>query len=977
MSYSTSAWERYLTPQETQAYGQLFKAASQSKPGIVTGSEAVQFFASSGVPNPILSDIWETADRDNVGYLTPETFSIALKLIACAQHGQEVADPIISTVVALPQFKGIQTDIAGVTSPTMNSNNDTSSANTITPTEREKYYSIFRAHQPTNGVLDASRAKSVFLKSKLPTETLGKIWALADVRQAGTLTQSEFAIAMHYIAKLMDGTLTTLPTQLPPSVYSSASGTASTPMLSHQQSPILRQMSGNSALGTPTIQQQLTGNRMMMTPPQRAATIDSLGNMAFSNSTESIPRQWDVTATEKAQYDSFFDKIDINRLGFVQGKEAVEFFKNSRLPDTDLAHIWDLADTSQRGRLSRNEFAVAMHLIHKRLRGDTLPPALPASLVPPSPLPVAASPVNVQRSATTIGRSFSHDPFDQPATAATTTTTKVQSLIEEDLLGDFGNNDQLTQETNQVNQLQNQINSLKSATVDVKNQKLTTEQTLEQLAKQKQELQAQMAQVRMAHEAQVKDLNELQETLRREEPEWIQVRNEFEAAQQQLATTQEEIHQLRQKLETSRKESEECRRRVHEIQAETAALEAQLDGLNGQVKQQDMMLDINRRQVTASEQDREQAKRNLMDGKESTTDFSIDNGDDDSSSSDDDNNEDDNNNIPSTFGHFTSSSPPATKSTHETENNNNFFDIFSPHQEQAELQVKQQASQKSDAVDFDAVFGDLAGVSSSSPSDNSDWTKTFDNIPATTTDSSYSTPSQGNDDSASTVKKHRTPPPPPPPATTKNVTETSENKQEAPTIDDDFDSAFSGPLSEAKVMGSGSGQQTTTNFDDFDEAFGVFDEVPSNSLPVKQQSNTSWANNFGGFNFPDMEGSTQQQQQQTATKTSTNSQDDWDSIFGGNMINDGAQQQQQQQQSTASIGFEDAFSGSSTTETKQTNQGESSSSKIFTETSIVGDASKVDELVKMGFEKQMAKDALERYDQDVTKATNFLLDQVN
>jgi hypothetical protein len=189
-------------------------------------------------------------------------------------------------------------------------------------------------------------------------------------------------------------------------------------MLSHQQSPVVRQMSGST---TPMIQQQLTGNRMIMTPPQRAATIDTLGNMAFSGSSETIPRHWDVTATEKTQYDTFFDKIDIQRHGFVQGKEAVEFFKNSQLPDGDLAHIWDLADTSQRGRLSRNEFAVAMHLIHKRLRGDTLPPSLPASLVPPSPLPPApaapigmvSSPVNVNRSVTTPARSFSNDVFHQ------------------------------------------------------------------------------------------------------------------------------------------------------------------------------------------------------------------------------------------------------------------------------------------------------------------------------------------------------------------------------------------------------------------------------------------------------------------------------------------------------------------------------------------------------------------------------------
>ncbi|KAI8342521.1 hypothetical protein BC941DRAFT_466189 [Chlamydoabsidia padenii] len=983
MAHSSLAWDRYLNPQETQAYGQLFKLASQSKNGIVTGSEAVQFFASSGVPNEILSDIWETADRDNVGYLTPETFSIALKLIACAQHGQEVADPIISTVVALPQFKGIQTDIAGVTSPRINnSNNNYDPANTITPAEREKYYNIFRAHQPTNGVLDASRARNVFLKSKLPTETLGQIWALADVRQAGTLTQAEFAIAMHYIAKLMDGTLTTLPGQLPSSVYSSASGPAATPMLSHQQSPVIRQMSGNT---TPMIQQQFTGNRMIMTPPQRAATIDTLGNMAFSGSSEVIPRHWDVTATEKTQYDTFFDKIDSQRNGFVQGKEAVEFFKNSQLPDGDLAHIWDLADTSQRGRLSRNEFAVAMHLIHKRLRGDTLPPTLPSSLVPPSPLPPApsapvgmvSSPVNINRSINpTPARSFSNDIFNQP--------TKVTSLIDEDLLGDFGNNDQLTQETNQVNQLQNQITSLKSATVDVKNQKLTAEQTLEQLAKQKQELQAQMTQVRMAHEAQVKDLNELQEAIRVEEPEWNQARSDFEAAQQQLTAVQQEIQQLRQKLDTSRAESEECRRRVHQIQEETAALEAQIDGLNGQVKQQNMMLDINRRQVTASEQDREQARRNLQDAKEvrgitesardldlnsaptttpprkSTTDFSLDNNDDSSSDDDDDNNNKSNvsQTASSPFGVFTPSSPSSGTPT-----GNSFFDIFSPHQEQAELQATTAQTGGNDPVDFDAVFGDLAGIPSSEENNNSDDVTPFD----TAATSSPFDPQQGSGTpfSPESAKKHRAPPPPPPPPA-KATPQLAEGDD-----DDDFDTAFSGPLPEAKVAGQDSKAAThSSDFDDFDDAFGVFDDSKDNKATTTNQ-NTSWPSQF--------DITTKSDQQPTQQKTtSTDATDDWDSIFGGNFTTTSSSSPQVTQgNNNAGFGFEDAFGSTPFETTPDKGKSPANNNKVFTETSIVGDGNKVDELVKMGFEKQVAKDALERYDQDLAKATNFLLDQTN
>ncbi|OAC97897.1 hypothetical protein MUCCIDRAFT_117395, partial [Mucor lusitanicus CBS 277.49] len=362
-----SAWESQLSSQEYKYFTQLFQFVSKQQEGIVTGAEAVRFFATSGVPNQILSEIWEAADRDKVGYLTPETFSIALKLIACAQHGKEANANVLSTAPS------------PLVSHTSAPSSATASA-PITSAEREKYANIFKVHQPVNGVLDANTARNVFIKSKLSMETLSQIWYLADVRQSGSLNQTEFIIAMHYIAKLMDGTLSSLPDKLPPAVYQSAQSDSLTTTNTTTQSPMMRNMSISSPSFHSARQQSI------MTPPQRARTIDSLGNLAFgpSSAIHEPVQQWDVSAQEKQQFDAYFDKIDSHRAGAIQGKEAVEFFKNSRLPETDLAHIWDLADIQQRGALSRDEFAVAMHLIHKRLAGEQLPASLPKTLIPPA-----------------------------------------------------------------------------------------------------------------------------------------------------------------------------------------------------------------------------------------------------------------------------------------------------------------------------------------------------------------------------------------------------------------------------------------------------------------------------------------------------------------------------------------------------------------------------------------------------------------
>ena len=46
--------------------------------------------------------------------------------------------------------------------------------------------------------------------------------------------------------------------------------------------------------------------------------------------------------------------------------------------------IRDLADIDSDGRLTRDGFAVAMHLIKKKLAGQDIPAKLPPSLMPPS-----------------------------------------------------------------------------------------------------------------------------------------------------------------------------------------------------------------------------------------------------------------------------------------------------------------------------------------------------------------------------------------------------------------------------------------------------------------------------------------------------------------------------------------------------------------------------------------------------------------
>lgn len=93
---------------------------------------------------------------------------------------------------------------------------------------------------------------------------------------------------------------------------------------------------------------------------------------------------WAITKEEKRIYDDLFRVWDGFRKGFIGGETAIEIMGQSGMEQKDLERIWTLADPHNRGRLNMDEFAVAMHLIYRRLNGYPVPNRLPPELVPPS-----------------------------------------------------------------------------------------------------------------------------------------------------------------------------------------------------------------------------------------------------------------------------------------------------------------------------------------------------------------------------------------------------------------------------------------------------------------------------------------------------------------------------------------------------------------------------------------------------------------
>ncbi|KAI1381600.1 hypothetical protein F4677DRAFT_403559 [Hypoxylon crocopeplum] len=378
-SVDAAAASLNLTPEEKRVYGQLFRQADSDGVGVVTGEVAVKFFEKTRLDSRILGEIWQIADQENRGFLMPTGFVLVLRLIGHAQAGREPTPELAVQPGPLPRFDGININASVPPAhPPLQAQGSGSGPIRIPPLTPEKvaqYAGLFeRQSLQSGGILPGDQAKSIFEKSGLPNEVLGRIWQLADTEQRGALVLTEFVIAMHLLTSMKSGSLRGLPNILPAALYEAATRRTSAP----RQSP--------TATGPPisAIPRQLSGQAQVRTSSPLGRP--PIGPQPTGVAPQATGSDWLVTPADKIRFDQFYADLDKTNKGFITGEEAVPFLSQSGLPEDALAQIWDLADINSEGRLNRDMFAVAMYLIRQqRSRRDIpLPTSLPPSLIPPS-----------------------------------------------------------------------------------------------------------------------------------------------------------------------------------------------------------------------------------------------------------------------------------------------------------------------------------------------------------------------------------------------------------------------------------------------------------------------------------------------------------------------------------------------------------------------------------------------------------------
>ncbi|WFD37051.1 hypothetical protein MCUN1_003943 [Malassezia cuniculi] len=639
MSTPPTAAQLVLSAAEQPVFAQLYSLADPANTGVITGDAAVRFFEGFSLPTLTLGQIWSIADNDNNGYLTPNTFGIALRLIARAQRGESVSLAAINTPGAPPTYKGAAAPSAAAAPASAATASAHDPNDVILPDDRARFARIFAMSAPQGGLITGEKAKEIFLKSKLPYDTLGSIWNLADTKGRGALDLTDFAIGMHYIQGTMNGTISSIPAVLPPGLYEQAAGIAPVPA------------TPTAATGAPS--GPVAAPAAPQTPATPAVHTPIRPQHTGASFSAAPTADWGVSAAEKAKADGFFDSLDAAKTGKLDGPLVVPFFLQSGLSETTLAHVWDLADVTQSGELSREEFAVAMKLITDKLAGHELPQTLPAALVPPSlrqhqvpqvsslprsetrrelfslidddapqmspaavanafsapavppvpPMPAAVTPSQPARQTQTRAASASFDDgFFAPgggAAAAMGLSPSTARAVAEQPIADTGV---------EYGNTKIQLESTNKALSELGTRRADAEATVATGTTTLAELTAQLERARASHTTESEAVTALEAKVTAQAAEIESLHQEVIHAESELSALRTHKDELEQQLLADRETARELRQRLASIQSETASLKQANETLSREASQQSSLNTITNKQIATALEEQERSR---------------------------------------------------------------------------------------------------------------------------------------------------------------------------------------------------------------------------------------------------------------------------------------------------------------------------------------------------------------------------------
>uniref|UniRef100_G3UMC3 Intersectin-1 n=1 Tax=Loxodonta africana TaxID=9785 RepID=G3UMC3_LOXAF len=321
-----------ITVEERAKHDQQFHSLKPTS-GFITGDQARNFFFQSGLPQPVLAQIWALADMNNDGRMDQVEFSIAMKLIKLKLQGYQLPSALPSVMKQQP----------------------------VTISSAPVFQMYFVVHSIKQ------------LTTLNPFQSTPPLTAVAPVPMGSIPV---VGMSPPLVSSVPPAAVPPLANGAPPVVQ---------PLPAFAHAATLPKSSSFSRSGPGT---------QLNTKLQKAQSFDvarskigcSHNESSLSAPPHSAPpvAEWAVPQSSRLKYRQLFNSHDKTMSGHLTGPQARTILMQSSLPQTQLASIWNLSDIDQDGKLTAEEFILAMHLIDVAMSGQPLPPVLPPEYIPPS-----------------------------------------------------------------------------------------------------------------------------------------------------------------------------------------------------------------------------------------------------------------------------------------------------------------------------------------------------------------------------------------------------------------------------------------------------------------------------------------------------------------------------------------------------------------------------------------------------------------
>ncbi|XP_041438168.1 ralBP1-associated Eps domain-containing protein 2 isoform X2 [Xenopus laevis] len=325
-----------MSDKEQKCYSELFSMCqAEGSARLAAGSSKVgELFRASKLHADTLHQITELCGAKHVGYFGPAQFFIALKLIAVAQTGLPVCLESIKSELPLPRFFFMKS-----------------------LTDGDLKHGVPTAITETQGLNSAAKEKSSF-KSSDEGEKQSDTKTIVSPKKSPPISPQNYGHSLF---------------QSRSDHHNSATAATAAAAAYEARQPSLLQQDGHLPLN---YENQPAPLQLSLSRLSLSAERESLDDS--SNYSEDL---WRITEEQREYYTNQFLTLQPDLKSLISGSVAKNFFTKSKLPISELSHIWDLSDVDCDGALTLAEFCAAFHLIVARKNGYEVPDTLPRTLL--------------------------------------------------------------------------------------------------------------------------------------------------------------------------------------------------------------------------------------------------------------------------------------------------------------------------------------------------------------------------------------------------------------------------------------------------------------------------------------------------------------------------------------------------------------------------------------------------------------------